>query len=181
MLDSGGHNAAATVTRWLNVRRAEAVDVTATGASPPAMPGPVEVEGALIAREVIPAEGAIRTLRLHDIVARWAPLLPARARRNTPVVLGFCRSYEQTLRLTLPPGLVVDSLPEPVHVNAGPISYSLAWRRDNGAIVADRKLALTSPLVPPADYVALKGALDTLLAAESRPVLMHVGAQPSAP
>lgn len=162
-----------TVDAWVDLEQGEVTKVEALETVEP-----VDVETPLTARGTVRAEslladaGGHRIVRFSDLLDRLVPVLPAES-RELPVVLGSRRRYVHQVKLVLPAGLSVASLPAAAEVETKYGRFALAWRSEPGAIVAERTLELRAPVVPAAEYEALRSFFEEIEAAEEAPALLR--------
>jgi len=92
--------------------------------------------------------------------------------RQTPLLLGVPVGIERSLRYRLPAGWRAGDLPAEVAHEGAFGRFSMSWRADGDTVVVERRLALTVPRVPVADYGAFREFVAAVKAADAQLVLL---------
>ena len=96
----------------------------------------------------------------------WASL----AERRHDLVLGSPTVNRFQYRVTLPPGWRAGALPEPATGETPQAAFSVAWRRDGDAVVAEGFVTFRAAVVPAASYPAFRDLMTRLDRALGRTV-----------
>jgi len=106
----------------------------------------------------------------------WASL----AERRHDLVLGSPTVNRFQYRVTLPPAWRAGALPEPAAGETPQAAFSVAWRRDGDAVVAEGFVTFRASVVPAASYPAFRDLMTRLDRALGRTVTAApAGAAPS--
>ena len=92
-------------------------------------------------------------------------------KRRHPFVQEPIRRQE-TVRLRLPPGVIVDELPAPIRVSGAFGSYELSYSQEAGTIMARRRLELPLRTVPLAEQHDLRALLAKVRDADQSPLVL---------
>jgi hypothetical protein len=102
--------------------------------------------------------------------ASQRPLLTAPTRRY-PVVLNPS-AYRETLRVKLPPGFIVDELPDSLKREAPFGSYTGSCTKGESEVVFTRNLEIRSAVIPPEQYVEVQEFFQKIADFEQAPVAL---------
>ena len=91
--------------------------------------------------------------------------------RTHPVVIDPA-AFEEHVVVELPEGFMVDEMPEADKAETPYGKYEASWRQEAGRVYFDRKLELTSAVVPAADYAKLRDFVTRSVGAEQTPVVL---------
>ena len=97
--------------------------------------------------------------------------MPAASSRGYPFVQEPIRR-EETVRLTLPTGMVVDEVARPVTIEDTFGRYALDYRVEDGTIVVRRTLAIPLSAIAPADQPRLREFLGRIRSADQSPIVL---------
>lgn len=98
-----------------------------------------------------------------------------RAARTTPLVLPRTGREASIVTLTVPAGMTVAYRPAPVTIENAVGAYRVEVRDVDGGLEVRRSLALTTPVVDPKDYPALRALLAAARARRNTVVLLAPG------
>lgn len=93
------------------------------------------------------------------------------AKRVTPILLEPLDERDM-LELTLPAGVTVDEMPEPLRRDTPFGSFSIVWQMQNERLTRTLSLRLSRSTVAPASYDEVRTFLDTFRDAERQPVIL---------
>ena len=144
------------------------------GVPPPLDVVPVRATGRINARAV-PTDGGRVLFRLADFIRDAVPSLPP-GKRQLPVVLGTPERVEDTLRLVLPVDASVGDLPRDASVESRFGRYQLSYRVAGGLLEIHRVYERRVPVVPAAEYDALRSFFSEVLSVEALPIVLRLGA-----
>ena len=105
------------------------------------------------------------------VVSRRVAVPIASESRKHPVVLN-AQAFEETARIKLPEGFVVDEYPEAIELNQPFGNYAMACEAKDGYLIFRRSFSLKGMLVPTDQYAALRGFYSRILGAEQAPVVL---------
>jgi hypothetical protein len=105
------------------------------------------------------------------VVARREALALTAATRKHPVVL-HANAYSETVRVQLPPGFVVDELPDAVKLQTEFGSYVTSYEVKNNELVFKRQLSQQGTTIAAADYESVRKFFESIRAAENAPVVL---------
>lgn len=105
------------------------------------------------------------------VVSRRESLFLTSSSRKYPVVLDS-EAYSETMTATLPPGFVVDELPNAVKLEAPFGKYAAGCEVKEGRLVFTRSLVLQSATVPVEKYAEARSFFDRIRSAEQAPVVL---------
>lgn len=91
--------------------------------------------------------------------------------RKLPIVVG-AEAYEETARIELPEGFVVDELPTPARVETTFGRYQLEVVEEGGAVLLERHLTTQAATLPAESYAAVREFYQKTMAAEQAPVVL---------
>jgi tetratricopeptide (TPR) repeat protein/transglutaminase-like putative cysteine protease len=116
---------------------------------------PVNVSVSFRAKRFAVAQGKGLVLKSALGAERLAPYALAEERRK-PLLLGIPGSTVHTIEYALPSGYDALNLPAPTSLKSEFGTFYLAWERKPGALVASRRLRLTTQRIPPELYRAFR-------------------------
>lgn len=105
------------------------------------------------------------------VVSRRAAVPIASESRKQPVVLN-AQAYEETVRIKLPEGFVVDEYPEAMELNQPFGNYAMSCEAKDGYLTFRRSFSLKGMMVSTDKYVALRDFYARILGAEQAPVVL---------
>lgn len=88
------------------------------------------------------------------LLSGGVPLFPS-AERRYPVKLEAERR-EDSVRITVPEGFVIDELPDPVSLKSELGAYKGSWKMDGQTVVFEQALELRDATVAPSDYATVR-------------------------
>ena len=100
----------------------------------------------------------------------WAPL----SARRQPLRLEEPSSSRASYRVSLPPGAVAEALPAPASSDGPHLAWSLAYRGEPGALLAEFAITWKSAEVPVSDYQPFRDQLIALDRAVARRVTVRL-------
>ena len=113
------------------------------------------------------------TLMIAKPLAGYDSVLPLPdGKRQYPYFQNPIRR-EELVRLTLPPGFVVEEMPKPLTLSGAFGRYQLAYSEESGKVVARRSLELPLMTVDAARQPELRRFLDQVRAADASPVVLR--------
>jgi hypothetical protein len=104
-------------------------------------------------------------------VSRLESLFLTDATRQYPVVLGSY-AFDETVRVNLPAGFVVDELPDAVKLNTSFGSYVTTYEVKEGQLTFTRKLVQNTAIIPVDQYKSVRSFYEKIRAAEQAPVVL---------
>ena len=105
------------------------------------------------------------------IVSRLESVFFTEPGRKHNVVLN-AHSFNETVRVKLPPEFEVDEMPDPVKLNEGFGSYSTTYAVNNGELIFTRSLAQRAGTIPVDQYQTVRNFFAHVRAAEHSPVVL---------
>ncbi len=91
--------------------------------------------------------------------------------RTQPVVLDS-QALAETARFELPPGMVVDEMPDPVKIDTAFGSYVTTYEVKDGVLVFSRSLTLKRATIPVSEFESARAFFTKIRDAESAPVVL---------
>lgn len=132
---------------------------------------PVQVEYQLSAANF--ANRLNRLLVIRPVLFRTQQFpLFARAERTNPVLFDMKSVREDIVRIKLPEGFRIDELPADTKINNEFGEFSLTYQVSSDAITVQRRLAITSQLIPASQYDEVKKLFDTASTASQTSVVL---------
>ncbi|MBV9209690.1 MAG: DUF3857 domain-containing protein [Acidobacteria bacterium] len=98
-------------------------------------------------------------------------LVLSEAKRQYPVVLNS-RAINETVRVKLPTGFVVDEMPDPIKLNTSFGTFTASYEVKDGDLVFTRSLVQRASTIPVEDYAKVKSFFAGIRAAEQAPVVL---------
>lgn len=74
--------------------------------------------------------------------------------------------------MQLPPGFIVDEVPEPAALSSAYGSYGAQWKADGGTVVFEQTMELKDTTAPAADYAQVREFFERIAGAESGAVVL---------
>ncbi len=105
------------------------------------------------------------------IVSRFGSLSLTDTKRHQPIVLD-AQAYDETVRVKLPVGFVVDELPDAVKLDTSFGTFTASYEMKDGDLVFTRKLIQRAATIPVADYAKVQNFFAGMRAAEQAPVVL---------
>jgi transglutaminase-like putative cysteine protease len=105
------------------------------------------------------------------IVSRRDSLLLTESSRQHPVVLES-HAYNETVKVKLPEGFVVDELPDAVRLDTPFGTYATTYVVKDGQLHFTRSLVLRGAIIPVAEYAKVRSFFERMRAAEETPVVL---------
>ena len=105
------------------------------------------------------------------MLARLESLFLTEGVRRHPIVLD-AYVFAETVQLKLPPGFVVDELPDPIKVDGAFGSYNTTYLIKEGQLVFTRTLAQRAGTIPAAQYQTVRSFFERIRAADQSPVVL---------
>jgi hypothetical protein len=105
------------------------------------------------------------------IVSRLGDVSLTEAKRHQPIVLD-AQVYNETVRVKLPAGFVVDELPDPIKLDTTFGTFSASYEMKDGDLVFTRTLVQKASTIPVEDYAKVKNFFAGMRAAEQAPVVL---------
>jgi hypothetical protein len=105
------------------------------------------------------------------IVSRRESVFLTEPSRTHPVVLDS-RAFTETVRVKLPPGFLVDELPDQVKLDTSFGSYKTSYEVKSGELVFVRSLAQRASTIPADQYQTVRSFFERIRAAEQAPVVL---------
>jgi transglutaminase-like putative cysteine protease len=122
-----------------------------------------------------PAYGQLMQDRLlvfkPAMVSRRESLFLTDAKRTYPIVLDS-RAFSETSRVKLPPGWVVDEMPDPVSLDTSFGTYKTTYEVKNGELFFSRAMAVRAGTIPADQYESVRKFYERIRAAEQSPVVL---------
>jgi hypothetical protein len=105
------------------------------------------------------------------LLARLESLFLTEGVRRHPIVLD-AYVFAETVRVKLPPGFVVDELPDPIKVDGAFGSYKTTYEVKDDELWFTRTLAQKAGTIPAADYQPVRSFFERIRVAEQSPVVL---------
>ena len=105
------------------------------------------------------------------VVSRRESLALTSATRKHPVVLR-ANAYSETVRVQLPPGFVVDEVPDAVKIQTSFGSYVTSYEVKDNQLIFKRQLSQQAATIAAADYESVRRFFENIRAAENAPVVL---------
>jgi len=132
---------------------------------------PVQVEYQLSAANF--ANRLNRLLVIRPVLFRTQQFpLFARTERTSPVLFEMKSVREDIVRIRLPEGFRIDEIPSDTRINNEFGEFSLIYQVGSDAITVQRRLAITSQLIPASEYAEIKRFFDTANTASQTSVVL---------
>lgn len=114
-----------------------------------------------------------RLLVIRPVLLRTQQFpLFARTERTKPVLFDMKSVREDIVKIRLPEGFKIDELPANTEIKSGFGEFSLIYQVSEDAITVQRRLAITSQLLPPSEYPEVKKFFDTANAASQTSIVL---------
>jgi hypothetical protein len=105
------------------------------------------------------------------IVSRRESLVLTEAKRTEPIVIK-ATAYNESVSVRLPPGFVVDEMPDPVKLETPFGSYATTYEVKDGQLLFTRKLTQRAATIPVEQYNSVRSFFERIRAAEQAPVVL---------
>jgi hypothetical protein len=105
------------------------------------------------------------------IVERQESVSLTEAKRWHPIVLQ-AEAYNETVKIKLPAGFVVDEMPDAMKLDSSFGSFSAKYEVKEGSIVFTRTLVQRAATLPVEDYAKVKKFFEGMRSAEQSPVVL---------
>ncbi len=105
------------------------------------------------------------------IVERRESISLTESKRKHPVVLES-QAYDETVRIKLPEGFIVDEMPDPMKLDTSFGTFSATYEVKDGHLLFTRKLVQRAMTVPVEDYAKVRSFFAGIRAAEQSPVVL---------
>jgi len=105
------------------------------------------------------------------IIERRESISLLESKRKHPVVLES-HAYDETVRIKLPEGFIVDEMPDPMNLDTSFGTFSATYEVKDGHLLFTRKLVQRAMTVPVEDYAKVRSFLAGIRAAEQSPVVL---------
>lgn len=130
--------------------------------------------GEVVAPEVVTRGlGKTALLRVSDMLSRDGAVL--REDRTTPFAWRWLATTEAEVRLTVPDGVSVSTLPDDTRLESPFGRYELSWRAEGRTLLVKRRLVRTQRVIPVEALVKARAFFDEVSAAELSPVVLRFG------
>jgi len=104
-------------------------------------------------------------------LSRLDSLFLTEAVREHPVVLDPY-AFDETVKINVPDGFLVDEMPDPIKLDAPFGSYSTTYEMKEGQLVFTRKLTQRAATIPVEQYNTVRTFFEKIRAAEQSPVVL---------
>lgn len=105
------------------------------------------------------------------IIERMETVTLIEAQRKHPVVLES-QAYNETVRIKLPEGFIVDEMPDPMKLDTSFGTFSATYEVKDGHLLFTRQLVQRAMTVPVEDYAKVRSFFAGIRAAEQSPVVL---------
>jgi transglutaminase-like putative cysteine protease len=113
-----------------------------------------------------------RLLVFHPaIVSRRESLFLTAAQRKYPIVLNS-RVFNETVRVKLPAGFIVDEMPDAIALDTSFGSYKTTYEVKNGELFFSRRMSVKAGTIPADQYETVRKFYEKIRAAEQSPVVL---------